>query len=91
MFEAIAIRGTLVASLYSCLISKHVGLETTIFFTARKRSCGKVVFLHLSVILFTAEARMARGACMAKVGGTCVQERRPLKRAVRILLECILV
>ena len=31
-----------------------------------------------------------RGICMAK-GGTCMQERRPLKRAVRILLECILV
>ena len=35
-----------------------------------------------------------KGACMA--GGTCgrgvcVQEKRPLKRAVRILLECILV
>ena len=41
-------------------------------FTTRKRSCGKVMFLHLSVILFT-------------------RERRPLKRAVHILLECILV
>ena len=26
-----------------------------------------------------------------ELGGACVQERRPLKRAVRILLECIRV
>ena len=31
----------------------------------------------------------ARGSCV--VVGVCVQERQPLKRAVRILLECILV
>ena len=48
---------------------------------------------------------MARGECVVEGvrgkrggmhgrefgGGACVQERRPLKRAVRILLECILV
>ena len=35
-----------------------------------------------------------RGVCVAGVGGGewhAWQERRPLKRAVRILLECILV
>ena len=33
------------------------------------------------------------GACMAggRVAGVCIQERRPLMRAVPILLECILV
>ena len=79
-------------------------------FTARKRSCGKVLFLHPSVILFTGvvhggEACIAGGmrggvvcawqrACMAGsmcVGVGGVQERWPLTRAVRILLECILV
>ena len=51
---------------------------SSVFITACKRSCWKVMFLHLSVILFT----WGRG---------CVQERWPLKQAVRILLECILV
>ena len=44
-------------------------------FTARKRSCGKVMFLHLSVILFT-----GGGACVVKVGicmvnGACMVKR----------------
>ena len=34
-----------------------------------------------------AGARMVRGACVVR--GHVWQERRPLKRAVRILLECI--
>ena len=38
-------------------------------FTVRKRSCGKVMFLHLSVILFTGEGGMWRRGCMA---GVCV-------------------
>ena len=46
------------------------------------------------------EGQVWQGACMAGVvcmaggmcsAGVCVQERRPLKWAVRILLECILV
>ena len=68
----------------------------TLVITVRKRSCGKVMFLHLSVILFT------------RVGGcnpTCItghMGRHPLgrhppcscmvnERVVHILLECILV
>ena len=47
-----------------------------------QRSCGKVMFSQASVILFT-------GGCVAE--GRAWQERRPLQRAVRILLECILV
>ena len=44
-------------------------------FTARKRSCGKVMFLHLSVILFT-----GGGPCVVKVGicmvnGACMVKR----------------
>ena len=69
-------------------------------FTVHKRSCGKVMFSHLSVILFTGGHAWWGGACM--VGGTCVaggvhgrghawQERRPLQRMVRILLEYFLV
>ena len=57
-------------------------------FTARKRSCLKIMFLHLSVILFT--------------GGGCTSPRQTphqadspprwaLKWAVRIRLECIVV
>ena len=84
-------------------------------FTVRKRSCGKVMFSHLSVILFTggggacvAGGIMAGGTCMVGSGrfgvaegmrhegmhgrGRCAwQERRPLQRTVRILLECLLV
>ena len=33
--------------------------------TIRKRSCGKVMFLHLSVILFTNGGMRGGGACMA--------------------------
>ena len=36
-------------------------------FTARKRSCGKVMFLHLSVILFTG----GRGVWLCVQGGVC--------------------
>ena len=36
--------------------------NTFLFFTARKRSCGKVMFLHVSVILLTG------GACMVEGG-----------------------
>ena len=83
--------------------------------TARKRSYGKVMFSHLSVILFTrgggsmcdvwGRHAWRRGLCVVKgsmwgkgVGvmpgrgrGAYVQEERPLKRAVRILLEYILI
>ena len=86
-------------------------------FTVRNSSCGKVMFLHLSVILFTGGSMCGRWACVAGVcvcGGVCAwghawqgicvaggcayggsmcawQERWPLQRTVRILLECILV
>ena len=58
------------------------------------------MFLHLSVILFTGGGARAwqEGACMAggvrrRGGGEghAWQERRPLQRAARILLEYILV
>ena len=52
----------------------------------RKRSCGKVMFLHLSVIVFT------RGQTpQADPPADIPPPRQPLKRAVRILLEFILV
>ena len=79
-------------------------------FTAHKQSCGKVMFLHLSV---THSVSWGGGACLVKEvmhgkwgvygegghalqgsvhgkGGACMQDKRPLKRAVRILLEYIL-
>ena len=46
-----------------------------------QRSCGKVIFLDVSVILSTG-GRSARQT---------PSPRRPLQRTVRILLECILV
>ena len=70
-------------------------------FYHQQRSCGEVMFLHLSVshsvhggamrgggAMHGGKACMAGGAFMA--GGRAWQERRPLQRAVRILLECIL-
>ena len=45
---------------------------------------GKVIFLHLSVILFTGGGGVLRGSAWSR-------PPRLLLRAVRILLECILV
>ena len=62
---------------------------------------GKVIFLHLSVILFTrggvpGPRGLLRGGCLLLGGGGSAPGGggawwRPLLRAVRILLECILV
>ena len=77
-------------------------------FTARKRSCRKVIFLQVSVILFTGGC-LVPGWCLLRGGGLLLggglirgglvpegawwrpSPRRLLLRAVRILLECILV
>ena len=40
----------------------HINKFCTI--TARKRSCGKVMFLHLSVILFTGGVSVPGGLCL---------------------------
>ena len=37
---------------YNCFSKNYIEIRFT---TARKLSCGKVMFLHLSVILFTGE------------------------------------
>ena len=66
----------------------HVLLKSP-FFYRPQRSCGKVMFSQASVILFTGGGRAWQGACVA--GGCVWQERRPLQRMVRILLECIIV
>ena len=57
-----------------------------IYSISRNSSCGKVMFSQAYVI----PSVHGGGACVA-TGGASMQERRPLKRAVRILLECILV
>ena len=62
-----------------------VQLVSQIFITVRS-SCGKVMFSQASVILSTVGGG---GVCMAE--GCAWQERRPLQRTVRILVECILV
>ena len=53
-------------------------------FTARKKSCGKAMFLHLSVILFT----LGGGLCPDLCQGDPLYSN---EQTVRILLECILV
>ena len=77
--------------------------EAHLFITIRKRSCGKVMFLHLSVGSLSrwGLCPAVRGLC--PVGGNCpgglcpggsLSLRPPRmveERAVRILLECILV
>ena len=66
-------------------------------FTARKRSCGKVMFLHLCVILFTGESLSRGSLSRVSVWGLCkggsLSGRPPYgtEWAVPILLECILV
>ena len=47
-----------------------------VLITARKRSCGKVMFLHLSVILFTGGSLSRGCVCqggLSPVGGLCLQ------------------
>ena len=97
-------------------------MSTMSIITARKRSCGKVMFLQVSVILFTGWVPGPRGCLVRGVvpgpGGGClvlglvpgprgvpgsrggawsggclveIPPGRLLLRAVRILLECILV
>ena len=73
------------------------------FITVRKQSCGKVMFLHLSVILFTEvgvypSMHWARRVCVSQyaLGGGVYHPSgqtppRPLQRRVHVILECILV
>ena len=46
------------------LITKHLYTQGIVIITARKRSCGKVMFLQVSVILFTGGG----GACLVPRG-----------------------
>ena len=61
--------------------------------TARKRSCGQVMFLQVSVILPTGGGVLGpgEGSCSREAGAWWRPPGRLLLRAVRILLECILV
>ena len=89
----------------SCLCHYWKGIKVIYIITARKRSCGKVMFLQVSVILSTGGREWlpggvcGRGTCMV-AGGACVVAWGGMRRirrytvnerAVRILLECILV
>ena len=67
--------------------------STELVFTARKRGCRKVMFLHLSVILFWGGGvHTPRQTTFSPLANTPPPPpRRPLHRTVRILLECILV
>ena len=114
----------------SCHSSLMFDAFDSFIFTARKRSCGKVMFLQVSVILSTGGGTcmvapggvcdcsrgacmvasggnawlLLGGVCMVAPGGACVVAPRGMcmacttgdgdminERAVRILLECILV
>ena len=55
---------------YTVLISNDILFELV---TVRKRSCGKVMFLHLSVILFMGEVSVQGGLCPWG-GGLCLGE-----------------
>ena len=83
--------------------NKNPGTDQVKVITARKRSCWKVMFLQVSVILFTG-GRLVRGAYSWGVpglrgesgtGGSGPGMETPpgrlLLQAVWILLECILV
>ena len=62
--------------------------------TARKRSCGKVTFLHLSVILFTGGVYPSMQWLTYPLGRPPQADtptEMATKRAIRILLKCILV
>ena len=75
-------------------LGSFLSVENKQLVTVRKRSCGKAMLLHLSVILFTGGgACVAGGQYMAGGcgGGRVWQEIRPLQWTVHILLECILV
>ena len=52
--------------------STYLGRDRIIF-TARKRSCGKVMFLQVSVILFTGGCQLLGDACSQSGGGACSQ------------------
>ena len=73
-----------------------------LFITDRKRSCGKVMFLHLSVILFTRGeggvlssgvsvkvGSLSRGVTAQGVSVTEIPPRTVEERAVRIILKSI--
>ena len=85
------------------LKSAEISQSSAIVITARKRSCGKVMFLHLSVILFTGGGVSVWGVSIqgslwlqggvSDCRGSLLGRYLPYskERAVRILLECILV
>ena len=61
---------TVSVQLTAKLSQYRTSFGTLLIFTARKRSCGKVMFLHLSVILFT-------GGCIPGCnGGLCTPPRQ---------------
>ena len=66
--------------------------------TARKRSCGNVMFLHVSVILFIEGGSAIHPpgppppeGTGDQTGSDIIPPQKPQKRAVHILLECFLV
>ena len=69
--------------------------KTLSSFYRPQRSYGKVMFSQASVILFTEGGACMAEGCVWQGGmrgrGRAWQERRPLQRTIRILLECILV
>ena len=73
------------------------GINNRYFITPCKRSCGKVMFLHLSVIMFTGGwGSLSKGGSLSGgvlcLGGLC-QGDPPYdkERVVLILPECFLV
>ena len=80
--------------IYICNLNilNSLHIFANVHLTARKRSLGQGNIFRSMCPSFCPEGvggMCSRGVCVA--GGVFMQERQPLKRAVRILLECILV
>ena len=75
-----------------CYSAEDTYLKFYIYYRPQLRSYGKVMFLHLSVILSGGGGGLLPKCTLGYTPGqTTLPPPRSLQRTVRILLECILV
>ena len=72
-------------------LTKPVEFYTFVQFITIRNSCGKVMFSQACVNNSVHRGVVWRGGGICVTGVRARQERWPLQRTVRILLECILV